>query len=111
MADTHSKEERSINMSHIRSKNTKPEVLVGKYLFSRGLRYRKLQTLFLRSSKQLSLLMVAFGIIMIVEGLSGHQRMSSIGVIKSNQMLSGMSRITHFCRSRAGKSLSSGNVS
>jgi DNA mismatch endonuclease (patch repair protein) len=41
MADTHSKEERSINMSHIRSKNTKPEVLVGKYLFSRGLRYRK----------------------------------------------------------------------
>jgi DNA mismatch endonuclease (patch repair protein) len=28
-------------MSHIRSKNTKPEELVLKYLFSRGLRYRK----------------------------------------------------------------------
>jgi DNA mismatch endonuclease (patch repair protein) len=28
-------------MSRIRSKNTKPEELVSKYLFSRGLRYRK----------------------------------------------------------------------
>lgn len=28
-------------MSHIRSKNTKPEEIVRKYLFSRGLRYRK----------------------------------------------------------------------
>ena len=41
MADTHSKDVRSMNMSHIRSKNTKPEVMVGKYLFSRRLRYRK----------------------------------------------------------------------
>ena len=28
-------------MSHIRSTNTKPEEIVRKYLFSRGLRYRK----------------------------------------------------------------------
>jgi len=28
-------------MSHIRSKNTKPEEIVRKYLFSKGLRYRK----------------------------------------------------------------------
>lgn len=41
MADTHSKEVRSKNMSHIRSANTKPEEIVRKYLFSRGLRYRK----------------------------------------------------------------------
>ncbi|WMB15388.1 very short patch repair endonuclease [Akkermansia muciniphila] len=41
MADKHSKEMRSMNMSHIRSQNTKPEIMVGKYLFSRGLRYRK----------------------------------------------------------------------
>lgn len=41
MADNHSKEVRSKNMSHIRSTNTKPEELVRKYLFSRGLRYRK----------------------------------------------------------------------
>ena len=41
MADVHSKEKRSYNMSCIRSGNTRPEVIVRKYLFSRGLRYRK----------------------------------------------------------------------
>lgn len=41
MADTKTPEERSLNMSHIRSTNTKPEELVRKYLFSQGFRYRK----------------------------------------------------------------------
>ena len=41
MADNHSKEVRSRNMSHIRSVNTKPEEVVRKYLFSKGFRYRK----------------------------------------------------------------------
>ncbi len=41
MADNHSKEVRSKNMSHIRSTNTKPEETVRKYLFSKGFRYRK----------------------------------------------------------------------
>ena len=41
MADNHSKEVRSMNMSHIRSTNSKPEEIVRKYLFSQGLRYRK----------------------------------------------------------------------
>lgn len=41
MADNHSKEVRSMNMSHIRSKNSKPEELVRKCLFSKGFRYRK----------------------------------------------------------------------
>ena len=41
MADNHSKEVRSMNMSHIRSKNTRPEEKVRKYLFSKGFRYRK----------------------------------------------------------------------
>lgn len=44
MADNHSKEVRSHNMSRIRSKNTKPEEIVRKYLFSKGLRYRKNDT-------------------------------------------------------------------
>lgn len=39
--DVHSKEIRSFNMSRIRGKNTKPEELVRKYLFSQGFRYRK----------------------------------------------------------------------
>lgn len=41
MADNHSKEIRSMNMSHIRSKDSKPEEMVRKYLFSKGFRYRK----------------------------------------------------------------------
>ena len=41
MADNHSKDIRSMNMSHIRSTNSKPEEIVRKYLFSKGFRYRK----------------------------------------------------------------------
>ena len=41
MADNHSKEVRSMNMSHIRSTNSNPEEIVRKYLFSQGFRYRK----------------------------------------------------------------------
>jgi DNA mismatch endonuclease (patch repair protein) len=40
LMDIHSKETRSFNMSRIKGKNTKPEILVRKYLFSQGLRYR-----------------------------------------------------------------------
>ncbi len=40
MADVHSKEIRSYNMSRIKGKNTKPEMLVRKFLFSKGFRYR-----------------------------------------------------------------------
>ena len=41
MADTLSKEKRSDIMSHVTGKETKPEIIVRKYLFARGLRYRK----------------------------------------------------------------------
>ena len=41
MADNHSKEVRSRNMSHIRSTNSKPEEIVRKSLFAQGFRYRK----------------------------------------------------------------------
>lgn len=40
MADVHSKETRSFNMSRIKGKDTKPEMLVRKYLHAQGLRYR-----------------------------------------------------------------------
>lgn len=40
MADVHSKEIRSFNMSRIKGKDTKPEMLVRKFLFSNGIRYR-----------------------------------------------------------------------
>lgn len=41
MADIKSREARSYNMSRIRCKDTKPEEIVRKYLFSKGFRYRK----------------------------------------------------------------------
>lgn len=40
MTDVHNIETRSYNMSQIRSKGTKPELMVRKYLFSKGFRYR-----------------------------------------------------------------------
>lgn len=44
MADNLSKDVRHKNMSLIRSKNSKPEEIVRKYLFSQGFRYRKNDT-------------------------------------------------------------------
>lgn len=41
MADNHSTEVRSRNMSRIRSTDNKPEEIVRKFLFSQGFRYRK----------------------------------------------------------------------
>jgi len=41
MPDNHSKEIRSLNMSRIRAVNNSYEEQVRKYLFARGLRYRK----------------------------------------------------------------------
>lgn len=41
MPDVHSPKVRSYNMSRIKGKDTKPEELVRKRLFSKGLRYRK----------------------------------------------------------------------
>ncbi len=40
MADVHDPATRSYNMSRIRGKNTKPEILVRKFLFTCGFRYR-----------------------------------------------------------------------
>lgn len=40
MTDTLTPTQRHLNMSHIRSKNTKPEILVRKWLWQHGYRYR-----------------------------------------------------------------------
>jgi DNA mismatch endonuclease (patch repair protein) len=40
MADVHDRITRSYNMSRIKGKNTKPEMLVRKFLFANGFRYR-----------------------------------------------------------------------
>jgi DNA mismatch endonuclease (patch repair protein) len=40
MSDVHDKLTRSYNMSQIKGKNTKPELLVRKFLFSKGFRFK-----------------------------------------------------------------------
>lgn len=40
MADVHDKQTRSYNMSQIKGKDTKPEILVRKFLFANGFRFR-----------------------------------------------------------------------
>ncbi|MBH1959612.1 MAG: DNA mismatch endonuclease Vsr [Flavobacteriia bacterium] len=40
MADRHTEEQRSYNMSRIKGANTKPEILLRKRLFAEGFRYR-----------------------------------------------------------------------
>ncbi len=40
MTDVHNKETRSYNMSRIRSKDTKPELIIRKFLFANGFRFR-----------------------------------------------------------------------
>ena len=40
MSDVHTPATRSYNMSQIKGKNTKPEMLVRQYLHAHGLRYR-----------------------------------------------------------------------
>ena len=40
MTDVHDKKTRSFNMSMIKGKDTMPEMVVRKFLFSKGLRYR-----------------------------------------------------------------------
>lgn len=44
MADVHDTATRSYNMSRIKGKNTKPEMLVRKFLFANGYRYRLIVT-------------------------------------------------------------------
>ena len=40
MADVHTKEQRSFNMSKIKGRNTKPEMLVRRFLHANGFRYK-----------------------------------------------------------------------
>ena len=90
MADNHSKEVRSKNMSHIRSKDTKPEIIVRCFLHRNGFRFRKNDKrypgkpdIYCLSIRQLSISMAAFGICTIVIILYGLNQTQSIGLINS----------------------------
>lgn len=67
--DVHAKDVRSYNMSRIRSKDTKPEVRVRKYLFSKGYRYRKNDS---RYPGRPDIVLPKYHIIILVNGCFWH---------------------------------------
>lgn len=86
MTDTVNKLKRSEIMSHITGKETKPEIMVRKYLFARGLRYRKnVKQLpgtpdYYQSTKRRCSLTAVFGmVIKDANILIYRQRISNIG--------------------------------
>lgn len=84
MPDNHTKEIRSYNMSRIRSKNTKPEEIVRKYLFSKRLRFRKNDK---RYSGKPDIVLPKYKVIIFVNGCfwHSHKGCKDFVVPKSNQ--------------------------
>lgn len=90
MADNHSKEVRSMNMSHIRSKDTKPEIIVRSFFIAMASVLEKMingirvnQISYCQNIKQLSISTAVFGICTIVKTLYGLNRTRSIGLTSS----------------------------
>lgn len=69
MADVHTPEIRSYNMSQIHSKNTRPEEMVRKYLFSQGFRYRKNDT---RFPGKPDIVLAKYNVVIFVNGCFWH---------------------------------------
>ena len=81
--DDKTPEQRSINMSHIRSKDTKPEEIVRKYLFARGFRYRKNDT---RYPGEPDLVLPKYHTVIFINGCFWHQHGCSRSTLpKTNQ--------------------------
>ena len=83
MTDVHSPEVRSYNMSCIKSKNTKPELLVRKYLFSHGFRYRLLS---LKLPGKPDITLPRYRTVIFVHGCfwHGHEKCRNFKLPKSN---------------------------
>lgn len=82
--DNHSKKERSYNMSQIKSTETKPEILVRKFLFARGLRYRKNSKLILGKP---DIVLRKYNTVIFINGCfwHGHDNCKYFKPPKSNQ--------------------------
>lgn len=82
MADKLTPAKRSWNMSRIKGKNTKPELLVRKFLYSRGVRYRIHSTLPGRPD----IVIKKKGITLFINGCfwHGHTGCKDAGIPKSN---------------------------
>ena len=77
MTDVHNKKTRSYNMSMVRSKDTKPEIIVRKFLFGNGFRYKLHDKmlpgkpdLVFRNIKRLYLFMAVSGMAMMAVNIS-----------------------------------------
>ncbi len=68
--DKFSKEKRSDIMSRVKSKNTKPEEIVRKYLFSKGFRYRKNDS---RYPGKPDIVLPKYHVVIFVNGCFWHQ--------------------------------------
>jgi DNA mismatch endonuclease (patch repair protein) len=84
MSDVFSKEKRSHIMSRVRATETKPEVKVRKFIFSKGFRYRK-------NSKSLpgkpDIVLPKFKTVIFVNGCfwHGHKNCNAASIPKSNK--------------------------
>lgn len=69
MTDVHKPEVRSYNMSRIKDKNTKPELVIRKYLHSQGFRFRLHDK---RYAGKPDLILPKFGVAIFVNGCFWH---------------------------------------
>ena len=83
MADNHSVEQRHINMSHIRSSNTKPELVLRRALWQNGFRYRVNDT---RLPGKPDIVLPKYRTVIFVHGCfwHGHDGCSQYAIPKSN---------------------------
>ena len=101
MTDVHSQETRSYNMSRIKAKDTKPELLVRKYLFCKGFRYRV-------NVKDLpgkpDIVLPKYKTVIFIHGCfwHGQRHVQNGGLKKSGKTRNGISRNTKPSEKRGG---------
>lgn len=83
MADIYSKSKRSEIMSNISGKETKPEILVRKYLFSKGFRFRKNVN---ELPGKPDIVLPKFGVVILVHGCFWHGHSCKKGKLPSSNV-------------------------
>ena len=117
MPDIYSKQKRSEIMSHISSKETKPEIMVRKFLFANGLRFRKNVKTFpenlilsYRNIKLSFSFTAVFGTDILAKEEHYLQQMPNFGKTKSAEILNEINVMFRSWRSKVGKLLLFGSV-
>ena len=82
-ADIYSKSKRSEIMSNISGKETKPEILVRKYLFSKGFRFRKNVN---ELPGKPDIVLPKFGVVILVHGCFWHGHSCKKGKLPSSNV-------------------------